>query len=906
VRLAHLVYTVPLRLRSLLRRRQVEQDLEDEIRYHIERRTEEEIARGASAEQARCAALRAMDGLEQRKEECRDMRRTQFIEQLLRDVRYAWRSLLKNPAFAAVTLLSLALGIGANTAMFSLVDKVLLESLPVERPRELVILNPEGIRNGWVACQRCWSYPAYAGLRDQQQVFTGLLAERPETVNFAIDGATRRVTETIVSGNYFEVLGVRPLIGRVLSPEDDRVRGGHPVAVLTHGFWVEQLGGRSDIVGKTVRLNGYPFTVVGISERGFNGLNVGGSIDVIVPAAMLAQVVTYGAALDSRSAHIFNLYGRLKPGVTREQAAAQLRPHYLAQLEQDVAGMGAQAPSDNRWRQGTVTLEDGHRGTSGLRSALETPLTALMAMTGVVLLIACANIAGLLMARSAARTKEISIRLAIGASRGRIVRQLLTESAMLAVLGGLAGLLVAWWTIHLLLAETGEAARLQLVTSFLDARVLGFAFAVSVATGVLFGLLPALHASRESLASTLKTGGGADRGKHVRLRKTLVTAQVAMGLMLVTAAGLFLRTLTNLRQIEAGFRTEQLVQFNLNAGLAGYDRSRAVALFDQILKELRALPGVSGATLAVAPVLTGDNIGFALDLVGYTPPEGERVTASGDAVAPGYFSTLGMTLVRGRDFTDADTENSPRVVIVNEAFVKQYLADRNPLGHKISLGWGLGTRYVHEIIGVSKDARIASLRNEPQRNFFMPYTQWNVLTYANFFVRASGDPASLAAPIRDVVKRHDADIPVVAFRTMDEQIDRLLRPERLVASLSLAFGLLATGLAAIGLYGVTAFSVARRTREIGIRMALGAQRGTVLLMVLRDVAAMAAVGIAVGIALSLGLARYVESQLYGVPGRDLLTVCAAGLVLAAVALASGWLPARRASRVNPVLALRQE
>jgi putative ABC transport system permease protein len=905
MRLAQLLYTVPLRLRSLFQRRQVEQDLDDEIRYHIERRIEEEIARGIAPGEARRIALRAMDGLEQHKEECRDMRRTQFVEQLLRDVRYAWRSLGKSPGFVAVTLLSLALGIGANTAIFSLIDKLLLESLPVERPRELVMLNPQGMRGGWTAGRMTWSYPAYAGIRDQQRVFTGVLAERTDTVNFSIDGSTQRATETIVSGNYFDVLGVRPLIGRVLSPADDRTRGGHPVVVLSHGFWVEQLGGSADIVGHSIRLNGYPFTVVGVSEKGFNGLEIGGSIDVMVPAAMLGQVVTYSDALDSRDDNIFNVYGRLKPGVSREQAQAQLQPAYRAQLEQDVAAM-ARPPKNDKWKQGTVTLEDGHRGTSGLRSDLETPLTALMAMTGLVLLIACANIAGLLMARSASRAKEISIRLAIGASRGRIVRQLFTESALLSVLGGVAGLLVAWWTINLLLAEIGDATRFKLVTSFLDVRVLGFACGASLLTGVLFGLLPALHASRESVSATLKTGTGPGRGQQVRLRKALVTAQVAMGLVLITAAGLFLRTLSNLRHTDTGFRPDRMVQFDLNAGLAGYDRSQAIVLFHQILDELRALPGVSGASLAVKPILSGGGIRFGLDLEGYANADKEMPMAYGDAVAPGHFSLLGMGLVRGRDFTEADAANAPRVAIVNQAFVKEYFPDRDPLGQTIGLNWGGPTRYLYEVVGVCQDARTSNLRDEPQPGFVIPYTQWNVLTGVNFLVQSSLDPAALAGSVRELVRRHDANIPVVAYRTINEQIDRLLRPERLVASLSLAFGLLAIGLAAIGLYGVTAFSVARRTREIGIRMALGAQRAAVLKMVLRDVAAMAAVGIALGVGLSLGLGRYVESQLYGVPARDAQTVAGAAALLAAVALASGWLPARRASRVDPVRALRQE
>ena len=901
------LHTAPLRLRSLFRRRRVEQELEDELRFHLEQRIQEDIARGVPPNEARYAALRAMGGVQQRKEECREMRRTQLVDELLQDLRYAWRSLLKSPGFAAVTLLSLALGIGANTAIFSLLDKLLLESLPVERPRELVVLNPQGFRNGWTAGNWSWSYPAYTGIRDRQQVFTGVLAERTDSVNFTIGGVTQRAIESLVSGNYFEVLGVRAMLGRTLSAEDDRVRGGHPVTVVTHGFWMERLGGHPGIVGQTVRLNGYPFTIIGVTEKGFNGLEVGGSVDVFVPMAMLRQVVTYGDALDQRSAYIFQVYGRLKPGVSREQAVAQLQPVYLGELEQDIAAMGADAPRDDRWRQGKVTLEDGHRGTSGLRADLETPLTALITMTGVVLLIACANIAGLLMARAASRTREIAVRLAIGASRGRIVRQLLTESALLATLGALAGLLVASWTINLLVAQMGESAeRLNLVTSFLDARVLGFACAASVATGVLFSLFPALHASRESVSSSLKSGGAADRAGQVRLRRMLVTAQVALGLVLVSASGLFLRTLQNLRHTEPGFRTDRLIHFHLNAGVAGYDRARSEALFHQILEDLRRLPGVTGASLSIAPVLSGESIGFGLDVEGYKYGERESRRSLGNAVAPGYFSMLRMPLMRGREFTEADTANSQRVVIVNETFMKKYFPDREPLGKKVTLSWGRAARYAYEIVGVSKDARVANLRDQPARNFFMPYTQWNVLSQTYFYVRTSGDPSALSGSIRQLVKRHDPDIPVVAYRTIDEQIDRLLRPERLVASLSLAFGLLATGLAAMGLYGVTAFSVARRTREIGIRMALGAERAAVVRMVLRDVAMMAVVGIGVGVALSLGLARYVESQLYGVPARDSLTVGVAAAVLVTVALASGWLPARRASRVNPTIALRQE
>jgi predicted permease len=828
-----------------------------------------------------------------------------MMNSLWQDLRYGARTLLKNPGFSLIAVLTLALGIGANTAIFSLMDKLMLESLPVERPRELVMLNPQGIRSGWTAGDMTWSYPAFAGIREQQQVFSGVLAERADTVNLMIDGATERATENIVSGDYFETLGVRAQLGRVFTREDERVRDGSPVAVISHGYWVERLGSRPDIVGQTIRLNGNPFTVIGVCEKGFNGLEIGGEVDLFVPISMLRQVATYGKALDSRTSYIFLVYGRLKPGITREQATNQLQSIYRAQVVQDVATM-REPPRNDQWKQGRMTLEDGHRGTSGLRRELGTPLTALMAMTGVVLLIACANLAGLLMARAAARTKEISIRLAIGAPRGRIVRQLLTESLLLAALGGFVGLFVARLTIDIL--ATGmvdNAGRLQLTTNFLDQRALLFAIAATAVTGVLFGLLPALAASRTTIGSTLKTGAGADGKGQARLRKTLATAQISLGLILVAASGLFLRTLHNLQTVNTGFRSERLITFRLNSGLAGYNRERSMRLFSGMLDELRAIPGVSGATLGQTTVLSNSRINFGFEIEGRTRGERENISGSGDAVAPGYLAMLGTPLLRGRDFTDNDTSTSTRVVIVNEALVDQYFPNQNPLGRRIRLGWG-GESFPFEIVGVSKNARMSNLRDQPARSFFMPYTQWDVLSSAVFYVRSSGDPAALSGSIRSMVKRFDNNLPIIQYRTVEEQIGRLLRPERMVASLSIAFGLLATGLAAIGLYGVTAFSVSRRTREIGVRMALGAQRKGIVLMVLRDVMTTAAVGIVLGAALSLLLARYIESQLYGVPARDFLTLGAAAILLAIVALAAGWLPARRASRVDPILALRQE
>ena len=843
------------------------------------------------------------EGLDDRAREKRG--RWLMIADIWQDVRYAGRRLAAQPGFTIVMVLTLALGIGANTAIFSIIDTLLLQSLPVERPRELVLLNPTQWRNGWTTGDLTWSYPSYRGLRDGQRVFSGLIAERTDGVNLTIDGGTERATASIVTGNYFDVLGIRPVKGRLLSEADDRTRSGHPVVVLSYGFWVQRLGMRPEIVGQDVRIGGHPFTVIGIAEKRFNGLEVGGTVDLFVPAMMLPNVVTYRGALDTRTAYIFNVYGRLQQGVGRAEAEAQLQPLFHAELEQDIA-QGAK-PTDNRWQQARLLLEDGSRGTSDLRQDLTTPLAAVMAMTILLLAITCANIASLQIARASARMKEISIRLAIGASRGRVVQQLLIESALLVALGALAAVVVAGIAVRGLLEETGEAAqRLQLVTAFLDMRLLAFALAVAGATTLLVGLVPALLSTRPAVWPALRAGVAGEMGGQLRVRRVLVTAQLALSLVLVTAAGLFGRTVYNLRHTDTGFQTDRLVQFRLNPGAAGYDRQRTEAVFGQALNAIRALPGVDAATLSVAPLLSNALIGFGLEVEGYASPDGSRAVSRANVVAPGYFRIVGTPLLRGRDFSESDTAASRQVAIVSERFVERYLPNVDPIGRTLTLAYGGPQRFQFEIVGVSKDARLDNLRDRPRPTFYLPYTQFAVLNNSFFLVRGATDQGHLRRSIEEAIRGLDPDLPIIRYVALDEQIDRLLRPERLVASLSLSFGLLATGLGAIGLYGVMAFAVARRTREIGLRIALGADRGAVRWMVLRGALGMAAIGIGVGAVLALALGRYVESQLYGIRGGDLVTLGGAAGVLVAAVLVSGWLPARRASSVDPMLALRYE
>ena len=829
----------------------------------------------------------------------------------LKDCLYAVRAFRRAPVFCAVAVLSLALGIGANTAIFTLIDQLILRLLPVRQPDRIVLLHGEGRHYGGNNGPNALSYLMYQDLRDRNQVFSGMMCRYALPVTLGVDAHTEAVGAELVSGNSFPLLGVRPVLGRLFTSADDLYEGRHPYAVLSDAFWRTRFASDPGVLGRTIRVNNYPLTVVGVAQPGFDGMEPGLPAKVFFPMAMAPALRPGFRNMWDRRQRWVNVYGRLKPDVNMRQAYAGLQPLFHQILDREVvmpAFRNATAYDKDRFLHMNLGVLPGSQGNTYMRRQYEKPLLVLMAVVGLVLLIACANLAGLLTARAAARQKEIAIRLAVGSSRGRMVRQLITESLVLAAAGGALGVGLAILMVRGLLAFLPANITGYGISSSPDWRLLAFTFALSLVTGMAFGLVPALDSTRPDIAATLKdqAGGVVRAGVRVGLRKALVTAQVALSLLLLIGAGLFLRSLGNLRTLDPGFRTANLIEFNVSPRNLGYDPARTRSFYRRLEERLAGLGGVEAAGLADMPVLTNNEWDNSVTIEGNPRRAGEdALDPHFNAVSPGYFDALGMHILAGRNFNVRDDFGAPKVAIVNASFARRVFGNQIAVGRHFGRGSDPTTPTDIEIVGVVNDARYESLRDPIPQEVYIPYIQ-NSSNSAWVYLRTRRDPDSAFRAVRAAVHEMEPSLPLVNMKTLETQLDESLVTERMIAALSAVFGALATLLALIGLYGVMAYMVARRAREIGIRMALGADARRVVWMVLREVLAVVGAGLLLGAPAALALSRLVQSQLYGIQSNDPLTAALAALLLAAVATLAGYIPARRAAACDPVSALRTE
>jgi putative ABC transport system permease protein len=829
------------------------------------------------------------------------------------DLRHGLRQLRKSPGFSAVAVITLALGIGANTTIFGLLDQALLRSLPVKQPDRLVLLRYSGSNEGHTSARAdnrlYFSYPMYRDLRDRNSVFSGVIATDWTQAGLQWRNQPELVSTELVSGNYFDVLGVQPVLGRTLLPSDDAQANVSPVAVLSFSYWRRRFNAEPTILNQTILINGHPFTVVGVAQQGFHSVVMGDMPDLFVPMMMKSEIIPGSDDLEDRRSSWLNIIARLEPGISRDQAEAGINPVWSAARADELKQIshGSEKFRENFVAKSHLSLLDAKKGFSPLRSDLQTPLLIVMAMVGLVALMACANVGSLLLVRAAGRRREMSVRYALGAKRKRVMQQLLVEGLLLGLSGGILGIILAPRILSLLIHMMWGSSGMELPFSArLDLRILLFNFTLALSASLFFSLAPALQFWRPNLAPALKqqviTGGGS-----LRFRRIAVGLQIGLSLLLLVGAGLFARTLHNLKSLDLGFATDHLLMFNMDPSLAGYPSTRNLEVDSRVLRMLAGVPGVRSVAATTDAELSGDNWANNISIAGYTAKEDEDMDVEHPRVSPGYFSTMGMPLIAGRELNDADRGGTQKVAVVNESFARHFFGDpQSALQHYIGNGAGRKEKPDIEIVGIVRDSKHTGVREEIRRTVFSPYLQETDPGAMTFYVRTWQAPENAEATIGRAMQVLDSQLVIDKFRTMDEQITDNLTTVRVVSFLAESFGVLAALMAAIGLYGVLAYSTAQRTPEIGVRMALGASRASVVRVVLVEVLWLTGIAIAIALPASLLLGMAVRSQLFGISSSDPLTLSLATLLILVVAMTSALLPARRAAKVDPIVALRYE
>ena len=909
-------------LRLIFRRAQIADAVDDELAFHLDMRTQRLIACGMPPEAARREALRQFGDIESVRTNCvtydeereRTMRRRNYSEELRQDVFYAIRTLHRNLGFSIVVVLTLALGIGANTAIFTLIDAVLLRKLDVRQPEQLVVIGSAsrvgGLSQGGVRLDLL-SYPLYEQVRQRTPMFDGVLASgRSDRADLVVDGREPEHPRTrYVSGNYFHVLGVAAAFGRVFGDDEDHVVGASPAIVISYDYWQRRFAGRRDVIGKKVLINDVPVSVIGVAREGFAGEIVGSTYDMWIPIMMQPVLQPHQKFVDDWTTSWLLLLGRLRPGATIAQARAVVGPIIRQSIEANVSKFRFSPPANVLYaaRTDTPFVSSGARGFSRLRASFHAPLLILMGGVSLLLLIVCANVANLLLARAIARGREIGVRLALGAGRGRLVRQLMTESIVLALFGAIGGLLVASWGSRLLVTLAADGGRIPLDLR-LDLPVLAFTLLVSLAAVALFGLAPALRASRVDLATTMRAharavGGGYSGGTGRRLpaAKALIVGQVALSVVLLTGAALLVRTLRSLETQPTGVDREHLLIVDLDVGSRGYPEERLDAMMLDLTQRFGRIPGVAAVTFSENGIFSGTESENSVSAEGFIPRSEEDSSAKYDQVGPHYVAAIGARLLQGRDLEASDNTHTSYVALVNESFARFYF----PHG-AIGKFFKADTQAI-EIVGVVGDVQDHDLHAKPVRRFYLPYLHSRGQPVAGRFeIRTNGDPARIAPEVRRVVMAVDPRLPIDGIDPLTSLMRQSVREERLLARLASGFGFGALLLAAIGLYGVMTYSVTRRTGEIGLRVALGAQRSGVVGLVVGDALRVVLIGFVVGVPVALGAGRLLGTQLYGVDATDPVSIAAALSVLFVSAIVAVLLPALRASRVSPIVALREE